>query len=353
MTEVTAQWPVVQTDAGSVTVAPISDLQSRASQWRTWAATAKANAQSLRDQTADRLATAGATLVASSARWSVPDDLHPKIEQARSLTEQVAADDRSAAALKDQEASAGVFGRLGVKHHEHQVQRDRSQAAMQLRNLLVQIARSAPVSTFTEADDQRKTAADLEAQLSGLEAQIQAAEGWASSLDSEVARRKEAVKAMGFDSLYEAAVLQTSGAQPVDAPLVLKAREQAYLSVPATLARMVTRTHYQGGSSGFSFPIGHTGIRYRVGAFRGEPVHQQSLTKVDAGTFVLTNQRVAYVGRTKSTSFALNKVLHVEVYNDGISVAREGRENPDFYLMQNPKHAVFLMNWVLSKQAGS
>jgi hypothetical protein len=68
--------------------------------------------------------------------------------------------------------------------------------------------------------------------------------------------------------------------------------------------------------------------------------------------FVLTNQRVAYVGRTKSTSIALNKVLHVEVYNDGISVAREGRENPDFYLMQNPKRAVFLMNWVLSKQAG-
>ena len=80
---------------------------------------------------------------------------------------------------------------------------------------------------------------------------------------------------------------------------------------------------------------------------------QQSLTKLDAGTFVITNQRVAYVGRTKSTSVVLNKVIHVEVFNDGLSVAREGKENPDFYLIPNPKHAVFLLNWFLSKQAAT
>jgi len=158
---------------------------------------------------------------------------------------------------------------------------------------------------------------------------------------------------MGFDSLYEAAVLQTMGAQVVDSPLVLNNGEQAYLSAPATLARMTTRTHFVGGSSGFSFPIGHTGIRYRVGSFSGEPVHPQSLTKLNAGTLVFTNQRVAYVGQTKSTSVVLNKLLHVEVYNDGISIAREGRENPDFYLVSNPKHVLFLLNWILARRAGS
>ena len=48
-----------------------------------------------------------------------------------------------------------------------------------------------------------------------------------------------------------------------------------------------------------------------------------------------------------------NKLLHVEVYNDGISIAREGRENPDFYLVSNPKHALFLLNWILARRAGS
>lgn len=54
------------------------------------------------------------------------------------------------------------------------------------------------------------------------------------------------------------------------------------------------------------------------------------------------------MGRTKSTSVVLKKVMHVEVYNDGISIAREGRENPDFFLMADPKLAVFLLNWVLA-----
>jgi hypothetical protein len=83
--------------------------------------------------------------------------------------------------------------------------------------------------------------------------------------------------------------------------------------------------HTDAGSV-FSFPIGHTGTRYRVGAFYDEPVRRQSLARLDSGSFVLTKQRVAYVGRTKSTSVALSKVLHVEVFNDGLSIAREGKD---------------------------
>lgn len=352
MSELTAQqttdWSVVQTEAGPVTLASVDALQARAAQLRDWAAKAAAGAQSLRTHADWQFAAAGSTLVARPTDWAIPADLQPATQQARTLTEQVAADDQQAAALKGDESSAGVFGRIGVKHHEHQVEQDRSQAATQLHGLLVSIARSAPPSTFPEADQQRKVAFDLEAQAGQVDAQIQSAQASAQACDDEVVHRHDAIKAMGFDSLYEAARLKTSGAQPVDSPLILKAGEQAYLSVPATLARMTTRTHYAGRSSGFSFPIGHTGIRYRVGSFRGEPVQQQSLTQLDTGTFVLTNQRLAYVGRTKSTSVALDKVMHFEIYNDALSVAREGKENPDFYLMSNPKYAAFLLNWVLA-----
>lgn len=356
MTEPGAQesgkWPVVQTDAGPVTLASVEALQGRAAQWRDWAEKASATVRSLRERAEDHLATAGSTLIARNNEWAVPPDLEPTLEEAKTLAEHVAADEQQEAVLKGEESSSGFLGRIGMRHHERGLERDRTEAATELRGLLILIARSGPASTIAEADDQRKAAADLESQASALEAQIDVARGWATACDQEVDRRGEAIKAMGFDSLYEAAVLQTSGAQPVESPLVLKSSEQAYLSVPATLARMTTRTHYVGGSSGFSFPIGHTGIRYRVGAFRGEPVHQQSLTKLDSGTFVITNQRVAYVGPTKSTTVVLNKVIHVEVYNDGLSIAHEGKENPDFYLMSDPKHAVFLMNWLLAKHAG-
>jgi len=346
-------WRVVQTDAGPVTLASVEALQARAVQLRDWIATAAASAQALHTQAEDQLAAVGSTLVARPTDWAIPGDLQPTTQQAKVLTEQVAADDQQAAALKGDEATAGIFGRIGVKHHEHQVEQDRSQAATQLHGLLVSIARSAPPSTFPEADQQRKVAFDLETQAGQVDAQIQSAQASAKACDDEVVHRQEAIKAMGFDSLYEAARLKTSGAQPVDSPLILKAGEQAYLSVPATLARMTTRTHYTGHSSGFSFPIGHTGIRYRVGSFRGQPVQQQSLTKLDTGTFVLTNKRLGYVGQTKSMSVALDKLMHFEIYNDALSVAREGKENPDFYLMPNPKYVAFLLNWVLAKQSGT
>ena len=332
-----------------MTLAPIGDLQSRASQWRDWAATTRAAAQSLRSQAEDRWANAGAILVARGSEWPVPANVQATLQQAAALIVQITADDQTTASLKERESSAGLLGRIGVSHQEHALERDRSKSAGRLRSLLIPIARSAPAATISEADEERKAAVDLETQAGILDAQIRDADAWASACDGEVGRRKDALKAMGFDSLYEAAVLRTSGAPPVDSPLVLKSGERAYLSVPATLARMVRKTRYVGGSSGFSFPIGHTGIRYRVGSFSGQPVHQESLTKLDAGTFIVTNQRVAYVGRTKSTSVTVAKIMHVEVYNDGLSIAREGKENPDFYLMPNPKHAVFLLNWVLGK----
>jgi hypothetical protein len=219
--------------------------------------------------------------------------------------------------------------------------------------LSFRFARAAPTTTVAGVEDRRKEAADLQSQATTLDDQVKAADGWAAAFEAEVARRREAIKAMGFDSLYEAARLQTSEAPPVDSPLLLKTGEHAYVSVPATLARMLTRTHFVGGSSGFSFPIGHTGIRYRIGSFRGQPVHQESLAKIDTGTLVVTNQRVAYVGRTKSTSVPLSKVMHVEVFIDGLSIAREGKENPDLFLLSDPKHVVFLMNWCLAPHSTS
>jgi hypothetical protein len=344
-----ASWPIVQTDAGPVALATVQDLEGRAAEWRDWVAKALAETKSLRAQAEDHLAAAGSTLIARSSEWAVPANLQAQLQQAKTVAVRIASDDQREGALRQEESSAGFLSRIGVKHQEHELERDKTQLTMELRGLLIPIVRSAPATTIADAEAERTAAAALESQAASVEAQIEPAQKWADACDQEVKRRKEAIKAMGFDSLYEAADLQTSGAQPVESPLVLKSGEQAFLSVPATLARMVTRSHYVGGSSGFSFPIGHTGIRYRVGAFRGEPVHQQALTKLDAGTFVLTNQRVAYVGATKSTGVSLAKIMHVEVYNDGLSIAREGKENPDWYLMPNPKHAVFLLNWLLSK----
>ena len=125
----------------------------------------------------------------------------------------------------------------------------------------------------------------------------------------------------------------------------------AFMVVPATLARRQTRRQWVGGSQGFSFPIGHTGIRYRVGSFHGHPIEQQSLGKLDTGTLVVTNQRIAFIGQVKSTSTPFAKLLHVECYSDAVAVFLEGRENPDFYLTAQPKYVLFMINWFLNQAA--
>jgi len=347
------EFPVVQTDAGPVTLATVAEIQLRSSQWKEWATKAKQSAQEMRAQADEKLAQAGGVLVAQPTAWQVPAESQDAVQTAVTLAQQITADDQSVTALDQQRSSANIFGRIGLKHRESKVEQDRQSAAARLRELSIAIARAAPPTTLAQADELRSAAAQLDSQASAVDVEVQAAETRAAAYDAEVASRQQAIKAMGFDSLYEAATLQTSGAKPVSSPILTKPGEEAYVSVPATLARMVTHTQYVGGSSGFNFPIGHTGIRYRVGSFRGHPVSQQALTHVDQGTFVVTNQRLAYVGQTKSTSIPLIKILHVEVYDDGISVSREGKENPDWYLMSEAKHVVFLLNWVLSKHVAS
>ena len=342
---------MVQTDAGPVTLATVDDLRVRASQWRDWAQKSSASAQSLRTRAEDEYAAAGTVLVAHAAGWTPAPELAASLAEAHALTDQARADDLSDASLREHESSAGFLGRISVRRQERHIEHDRAEIETKLRGLLISIARSAPSSSVGEANPHAEAAQQLDAKAAAMESDIESAKQWAAACDAEVARRNQAIEAMGFDSLYDAAVLERSGAPTVDAPLVLKKGERAYLASAATLARMVSRTHYEGRTSGFSFPIGHTGIRYRIGGFRGEPVRQDLVSKIDTGTFVVTNQRIAYIGHTKSVSVPLDKLLHIEVYNDGISVSREGKENPDFYLMSNTKRVVFLLNWALSQRA--
>ncbi len=340
----------VTTEAGPVTLAPMETLRTRTAGLRRLVPEIRKEEAGLRQQAEDHLAEAGTVLLAHRDAWTIAAQQSQTVEKAQALLDRASADAEQESAEKAAEASKGLFARLSAHRQEQHLEHDRAAAIQRAHPLLVQLAQSAPVQTVPEADSIRAQAADLQAQADACMAQLRTASEEIAALEDEMKRRDAAEKAMGFDSLYRAAVLQTSGPEPVQSPLVLKRNEEAYLSISATLARIGTKTQYVGHSSGVSFPIGHTGIRYRVGSFRGEPIRQNILRHVDSGTLVLTNQRIAYVGATKATSIPLAKIMHVEVYTDGISMSKEGRENPDFFLTSQPKHVVFLLNWLLANQ---
>jgi hypothetical protein len=215
---------------------------------------------------------------------------------------------------------------------------------------LVQIANNVHTQIPQATQLQTQAAASAE-QSRSLALAARARSDEAATISEEIERRRQSVKQIGFDALYTTAYLQCFGAPPVDNPLVPKKGEQAFLVQTATLARQATKTQFVGGSHGFSFPIAHTGIRYRVGSYRGHAVQQSYIAHVDHGNLVITNQRIAFVGAVKGVSVNLEKILHVEVYNDAVAVFREGKEAPDFYLVSQPQLALFYLNYVLNLRA--
>jgi hypothetical protein len=294
---------------------------------------------------------AGELLVAHKTEWDT-SSISNQVTAATQLQVDVSQLNQQIQELASRPHSGlgGFLHSLTDEHREHELEAQRSRVLDQLHAVIATFVEQVPVKTIPEADALRADAQLQLAQAKSFIDEQHAKIEMGKALADEIQRRQAATKAMGFDSLFTAAWLQTNGPAPVDSPLALKPKEHAYVSVPAVLARLTTRTRYAGGSQGFSFPIGHTGIRYRVGSFSGHPVQSSSITDVDQGTLVLTNMRIAFIGKLKSVVTQLPKLVHVELYNDALSVFQEGRENPNFYKVTAPQYFLFYVNWVLDHE---
>jgi hypothetical protein len=252
---------------------------------------------------------------------------------------------------KPQSGLRGLSSRLTTWGRVKRLLREREEATADLRAVLVAIGQQAgatakqAVPSIGPLLDQ---AADAKRASTEFATQAQTIGDHVAQLDAEIARRHDSERQMGFDALYTAAYLQRFGTPAVTSPLETKRDELACFACPATFARIQTRTKFVGRSSGLSFPIGHTGIRYRVGSFHGQPVQQQLLARLDIGTLVVTNQRLAFVGKAKAIAIQLSKLVHVDTYTDALAVFHEGKENADYFIVTNPKQAVFYINWAIS-----
>jgi hypothetical protein len=342
---------VVSTESGVVTLIDLNDLKSRVEGRRAEVNGKLEQAKSLRALADDRYAELGHVLVTNPTKWNPPPNFALMVDQARSLQGRVDTDSEAITtnSQKERHGLSGLVGRVGDWSQTHKAEADRARLEPQLRALLIQIAQSAPPVDFDPATNVRSQAQVAVDQAVTLETQAKSASAELGIMEEELKRRDSAQQQMGFDAPYLAAYLATYGPAAVDGPLKLKRGERALAVVPARLARQQARTQYVGGSRGVSFPIGHTGIRYRVGSFHGHPVQTQVMTTLDSGNLEITNQRIAFIGSVKSTSVALEKILHVECYSDALALFREGRENPDFFLTDRPQYALFMLNWATAQ----
>jgi hypothetical protein len=352
VSEGTPQTQTVQLEDGPVTLADLPDLVARmnaasvqSQQLVAQAAAASAGAQG-------KLADAGAILLPRRSEWTQTAEEARLVDQAQQLMQSIGATDAEAASIaaRPHEGVTGFFKSFGDKSDLKKQQAERVQLSQEFRTLLAKIGTTASVS-IPEVRELQAQAAALTEQSRGLAGDAEQQSAVAATASAEIQRRQESIKQLGFDALYTAAYLKAFGPPSVANPLVPKKGEQAFLVQPATLARQATKTQFVGGSHGLSLPIGHTGIRYRVGSFRGHAVQQSFIAHLDQGSLVITNQRIAFVGNVKSVAVNLEKILHVEVYKDALAVFREGKEAPDFFMTAQPQLALFYLNYVLDLRA--
>jgi hypothetical protein len=345
--------PIVATEGGPVTLLDLAGLRGRAGALQSQAVSLTTESRSLRSLAEGLWIHRGRMLLGRTGDWAAPQQLVDVIGQAAALKQREDEDDLKLQTLHDAEhhGVGGLLGKVGDWSQGRKTSTDRANLDAQLHPLLLQIGQQAPEATIPEADSLRAQALAADSQAHDLEARAADTTTEADLAQEEVRRRSDAEHEMGFDAPYLAATLHTNGPPAIQSPLILKRGEQASLAVAATLARQQTRRQFVGGSQGFSFPIGHTGIRYRVGSFRGHAVEQQSLGRIDTGTFIVTNQRVAFIGSTKSTSTPVAKLLHIECYSDALGVFLEGREKADYYYVSQPKYVLFFINWFLNQAA--
>lgn len=338
-------------EVGNVTLATLDQIRASRTQVAAEFQTLTQEASSLESQAEQKFADAGAIMVPRQSEANLPTALAPETEKARQLVAQIASLDVQLQELSQRPHSGlgAVLAKARDWNEGRKRQGNRDTMSKDLRELLVSIGRGGAQTPIAEAGTLVAEALETETKAAATRNSATDKSAQVVAYDSEIALRAASQKQMGFDALYTVAYLATYGPPAIESPLELKRGEHAYLSVPATLSRNQTRTHYVGGSQGFSFPIGHTGIRYRVGSFHGQPVSQQVLTKIDQGSLVITSHRIAFVGRLKSVVIQLDKVVHVEIYSDALAVFHEKHENPEFFLVQAPKQVVFYINWALNQ----
>ena len=117
------------------------------------------------------------------------------------------------------------------------------------------------------------------------------------------------------------------------APVILKKGEVVHYADAAVLKQIKSISlGYKGGSHGVSIPI-YKGVRYRVGAHRGNIQREDRLVETSRGALIISNQRLFLqpAPGNKPLSIPLTKILSYQCFGNGIEVYKEGREKGYFF----------------------
>ena len=151
-----------------------------------------------------------------------------------------------------------------------------------------------------------------------------------------------------FDLASRATVAAINGGNLPAVPephLMLKSGEVVHAEWPAFLLKEVDVRKYQGGYSGFSFPIGKAGVRYEVGGSKGQSVWlRPQLPVADSGILAVSNQRTVYMGSGSTVEMPYSRMVNIDVFSDGVQFHLANRLNAPVFEVERPDVLAAVVN---------
>lgn len=166
---------------------------------------------------------------------------------------------------------------------------------------------------------ERRMSPEQEAELHGIAERLSVE----PRLDSTFKKFRELWAAENGEQVYLPAI---------EADVMLKGDEQACFAEPAIWCQMKTvktLSHYSGFSTSIKIL---PGVRYRVGNIKPNYNVSEEMRAKGDGILYITNKRLIHDGGFKSTNIAFNRIIDVELHNNGIDVSKSSGPN-DFFQM--------------------
>lgn len=146
---------------------------------------------------------------------------------------------------------------------------------------------------------------------------------------------KKFIKALVLKDLLEGKVpnrLNIIGVLPFN---LLKNEVPVWIFNNVKYYQLKTYRHYVGGSQGASIRI-MKGVYYRVGGFRGHPVEETKLIKIDEGILCVTNRHIYFGGKLKSFRISYDKIVSFTPCSDGIGIQRDSANaKPEYFITED------------------
>jgi hypothetical protein len=77
------------------------------------------------------------------------------------------------------------------------------------------------------------------------------------------------------------------------------------------------------------------GLYWRAGSIGVHKISQDVLSLIDSGTAFLTNKRIIFMGGKKNTNIALNKILDINPYSNGVEIHKATGKSPFIEISNN------------------